>query len=193
VKESLAGQKVHGTGAALNSVANLPGLNMKSSDTSCYPHLRTAQKWLELGNLSEASLALETLAPEFQRNSDVLKIRWQIYAKESKWNACLDTAHSMTVHTPDCWWGWVCMADAVHRCADGTIHMARDILLSVVEKFPQEPIIAYNLACYCCQLKQLKDARKWLDKAIKAGGEQIRGMALCEPDLEPLWAAVSPA
>jgi catabolite regulation protein CreA len=56
----------------------------------------------------------------------------------------------------------------------------------VVSKFCPA-INSYNLACYECQLGNLKDAMQWLEKAIDlAGKKDVRVMALDDPDLEPL-------
>jgi len=60
-------------------------------------------------------------------------------------------------------------------------------LLPVVDKFPDQYIIRYNLACYACQLGNLKEARDWLKKAIDmADTKEVKLMALNDPDLEPL-------
>jgi hypothetical protein len=49
----------------------------------------------------------------------------------------------------------------------------------------------YNLACYACQLGNLKEARQWLEKAFAIGdSKQLKLMALDDPDLEPLWREV---
>jgi hypothetical protein len=62
------------------------------------------------------------------------------------------------------------------------------VLIPVVDKFPDEFRISYNLACNCCQLGQLSDALKWLEKAIAvAGKEDIRLVAIEDLDLEPMW------
>jgi hypothetical protein len=44
------------------------------------------------------------------------------------------------------------------------------------------------LACYSCQLGELKAAFAWLQRAIEVAGkeEEIRLMALDDPDLQPL-------
>jgi hypothetical protein len=61
------------------------------------------------------------------------------------------------------------------------------VLLPMADKFPDQYIIPYNLACYCCQLGELKESLQWLGKAIDlAGKKEIRLMALEDPDLEPL-------
>jgi hypothetical protein len=62
------------------------------------------------------------------------------------------------------------------------------VLLPVVDKFPKEYIIRYNLACYACQLGNLEEARHWLKKAIEmADPKEVKLMALNDPDLKPLW------
>src|SRR2546425_128141 len=58
-------------------------------------------------------------------------------------------------------------------------------------RFPSQPMIAFNLACYACQLGRLEEAREWLRKAMDLGDEkEIKTRALDDPDLEPLWANI---
>jgi hypothetical protein len=54
-------------------------------------HLRAASGWLELGSHLEANEELERISPRLRVHPDVLQIRWQIYAKEKKWETCVDT------------------------------------------------------------------------------------------------------
>ena len=71
---------------------------------------------------------------------------------------------------------------------------ARDNLLRVVDKFPDDPILRYNLACYECQLGRLEQAKGWLEKAFKLGDpKKIKLMALEDRDLEPLWREIGKA
>ena len=59
------------------------------------------------------------------------------------------------------------------------------------DKFPGEPTIAYNLACYACKMGGLDEARQWLERAVKiAGKANIKVMALNDDDLEPLWGEI---
>jgi Flp pilus assembly protein TadD len=68
---------------------------------------------------------------------------------------------------------------------------AKAVLLPVADKFPQDATIHYNLACYCCQLGELKESLQWLGQAIDlAGKKDIVRMALEDPDLEPLWEQI---
>jgi len=60
--------------------------------------------------------------------------------------------------------------------------------LPASEKFPEEPIIAYNLACYACQMGNMDHCRHWLQRALKLlGKDQFKKMALNDTDLQPLW------
>lgn len=68
---------------------------------------------------------------------------------------------------------------------------AYGVLISVVDKFPDEHLMRYNLACYSCQLGNLKEAYQWLEKAIDlAGKKDIRQTALDDCDLELLWQEI---
>jgi hypothetical protein len=64
----------------------------------------------------------------------------------------------------------------------------------MVERFPHDAIMRYNLACYECQLGRLEQAKGWLQKAFKIGDpSKIKLMALNDPDLEPLRSEISRA
>ena len=59
---------------------------------------------------------------------------------------------------------------------------------AVAARFPDNFNIAYNLACYACQLGNLPRARELLGLAIELGGSaETKLMALKDPDLTPLW------
>ena len=155
-------------------------------------HARAALGWLELGSHLEANEELEKITPHFRVHPDVLEIRWQIYAKESKWEACRDIARAITQIEPSRPSGWIHFAYSTRRAPNGGLEAAREILFPAAEKFPQESIVPYNLACYACQLGNLKESMEWLGKAIDlAGKNDIRSMALDDPDLEPLWNHIS--
>jgi hypothetical protein len=69
--------------------------------------------------------------------------------------------------------------------------LAWGALLPAAAKFPEEPVIAFNLSCYACQLRELESARLWLQRAVKSGGKDaIKKMALADDDLEPLWPEI---
>jgi len=161
---------------------------VKPLDVSDLHHLRAAVGWLELGSHLEADKELNNITSTARSNPEVLGIRWLIYAKESKWDACKDIARAITTQAPGRVVGWLHYAYATRRATGGSVQAAFDILNSVADKFPEEQTLIYNLACYQCQLGNLPEARNLLEKALDIGDpKKLKLMALDDPDLEPLW------
>src|SRR6266853_3478079 len=152
-------------------------------------HLQAAQGWFELGSHEEANEELEQIPPQNRAHPAVLEVRWAIYAAAKKWEAALDIASALIQLVPENSFGWVNRSFALHelnRTAE-----ARDNLLPVLDKFPDEPILRYNLACYECRLGRLEQAKDWLEKAFRMGNaNQMKLAALKDPDLEPLWKEI---
>ena len=68
---------------------------------------------------------------------------------------------------------------------------ALELLLEVKDKFRGISTISYNLACYACQLGDLEQARLWLADSINIRGkEEIKAVALADPDLQPMWKEI---
>jgi tetratricopeptide (TPR) repeat protein len=110
----------------------------------------------------------------------------EIYAAAKKWEAALDIAAALVQLEPENSQGWLHRSYCLHELKRTT--EARENLLPVLEKFPNDAIMRYNLACYECQLGNLERAKQWLEKAFQLGEPtKTRLMALDDPDLEPLW------
>ena len=87
--------------------------------------------------------------------------------------------------------GWLHRAYVLRRVAGGGLTQAWEALLPAAKKFPKEPVIAYNLACYACQLLQPDLAREWLRRALLVGDKEVlKKMALADDDLQPLWQEI---
>lgn len=150
-----------------------------------------AMGWFELGNRKEARAELDSITPENRLHPLVLELRWSLDADEKNWDAALATARDIVAVTPDEAAGWLHCAYALRRANGGGLDKALAFLEPVANRFPDEPVIAFNLACYACQLNQLDEARHWLKRASEVGGEkEMRTMALADDDLKPLWAEV---
>jgi tetratricopeptide (TPR) repeat protein len=162
---------------------------MKPLELHDQRHLQAAEGWFELGNHLEANEELENITPKNRAHPAVLEIRWQIYAKAKKWDAALDIASALIQQVPEHPLGWVHRSFCLHEMKK--TEEARDNLLRVVDKFPENPIMRYNLACYECQLGRLEQAKSWLEKAFEVGDpKEIKLMALDDPDLEPMWKEI---
>ena len=153
--------------------------------------LSAAVGWCELGNVAEAKVELERIAPALGQHPDVLEVRWLILAQEKNWEEGLAVAEALVEVAPQRSAGWLHRAYALRRAKRGGLQAAWDVLLPAFERFPKEPIISYNLSCYACQLGRLDQARQWLQRAVKvAGKEKIKFMALNDDDLSPLWEEI---
>lgn len=153
-------------------------------------HLEAAEGWLELGNHLEASEELEKITPQLRAHPDVLELRWQIYAKEREWEPCVDIATAITQLAPERPLGWIHRSYALHELK--RTQEAWDNLLQVADRFPDELLVRYNLACYASRLGRLQEAKSWLHKAFEVGGDpaRVKLMALDDPDLQPLWKQI---
>ncbi|HNW07526.1 MAG TPA: tetratricopeptide repeat protein [Verrucomicrobiota bacterium] len=154
-------------------------------------YLRAAEGWLELGNPVEAKAELDQVSPARQEHPDVLELRWALFAAQQQWEEGLQVAQALLRSDPERSSGWLHQAYALRRVPNGGLQKAWEALLPASVKFPQEAIIPFNLSCYACQLQQLDVARLWLRRAAGIGGkEQIKRLALSDPDLQPLWPEI---
>ena len=161
---------------------------LESPDTHYLLH---AIGWIELGNLAEARAELAQVRQAFQMHPEVLEVRWQICAEEKRWDEGLSAARALIHAAPERSSGWLHQAYALRRVAHGGLRQAWEALLPAFEKFPRKEIIAYNLACYACQMNELDAARLWLKRALAIGSkEKIKRRALADEDLEPLWKEI---
>ena len=162
---------------------------MKPLDPPDSHHLSAAMGWLGLGNVAEAGVEMENIAPQYRSHPHVLAVQFDIYAQAGKWNEATEIAGTLAQQEPQHPGTWISLAYATRRKNGGGIPQARAILIQAQRTFPEEQIIAYNLACYDCQLGNLDAAKAWLDKACTLGDAgKIKHMALQDMDLEPLWA-----
>ncbi len=145
-----------------------------------------------MGNHAEANEELEKIAQLDRVHPDVLELRWQIYARAQKWDACIHVAEAIRQLAPERASGWLMQGIALHGL--GRFQEAWDCLLPAADKFPHVPAVAYDLACYTCRLGRLEDAHYWLARTFE--GEDAQGwklMAREHPDLEGLRASRSKA
>ncbi|HZI31060.1 MAG TPA: tetratricopeptide repeat protein [Candidatus Binatia bacterium] len=154
-------------------------------------HLSAALGWLGLGAVADAHAELAQVSEANRNHPATLEVRWTISAHEKDWRKALEIAQAELALAPDESSGWLHRAYALRRVNDGGLPQAWEALLPAADQFPDEPVIAYNLACYACQMQRLDEAREWLQRAIAAGKKDaIRQMALNDEDLKPLWPEI---
>ncbi|MBX3731331.1 MAG: tetratricopeptide repeat protein [Verrucomicrobiae bacterium] len=152
-------------------------------------HVVAAEGWFELGCDPEAMTELGRLSPAGQCHPDPLELRWRILARARNWAAALEVSGQMTQVAPDRPEGWIQLSFTLHEL--GRTRDAWNLLLPMASRFPEDSVIPYNLACYACQLGELKAAQQWLERAARMRPrKEIKGMALSDPDLAPLRSCV---
>ena len=152
-------------------------------------HLIAAEGWLELGSWLEANEELENITPQLRGHPKVLYLRWGIYAKAKRWEMASEVGRSISILVPDAPLGWIHWAFALREMKH--TKEAYGVINSVVAKFPGESTMPYNLACYSCQLGNLKEAMEWLKRAIALEQDnEVRLQAIEDSDLEPLWPEI---
>jgi tetratricopeptide (TPR) repeat protein len=149
-------------------------------------HLEAAQGWLLLNNPLEAQAELNQIQSRQQQHQEVLGLLYQIHGALNQWDRAHETAQQLVATLPNHPESWIWRSFAARRMTDGGLARALQELLPAAEHFPREPIVPFNLACYTCQLGQLDEARAWLHRAITLGGDEIKQLALQDPDLAPL-------
>lgn len=158
-------------------------------------HLKAADGWLELGDHLSAFEELEQIEPLHRAHPNVLKLRWRIYAKAKKWDSALAVADGLTTILPNDPAPFIWRSYSVRRTKDGGVQRAYDLLKEVADRFPDFPLLPFNLACYACQSGDIDGARHWLKAAFEIGekdgyASQLKELALDEKDLKPLWLEV---
>jgi predicted Zn-dependent protease len=153
--------------------------------------LDAVQGWLLLGNAREARAEFDQLPTAAQDHPDTLPTRYELLTQETAWEEAYRVACALVESTPDELTGYVWRAYAARRMPGGGLDRAFEALKPGLDRFPREPLIHFNLACYCCQLGRLDEARRWLAQALAHGGDAIQELIKTDPDLEPLRAEPS--
>lgn len=152
-------------------------------------HFKAAEAWLQFGDLREASEELELLQLEQRTRPEVLELHFKIYAEAGQWNHAVEVARTMSQLWPDNEWGYFHLALALHQLK--RTREAYETTVKVVNQFPANYLMRYNLACYACQLGRFTEALMWLEDANDLAGEtNIRTMASNDRDLKPLWKEI---
>jgi len=152
-------------------------------------HLNAAEGWLGLGNVVEAEHELASVSAAVQSHPEVLRVRYHLYERSKKWDSAAETAQLLCHVIPETPFGWIHLAYALHELR--RTKEAYNVLIPVVDRFPEEYVIRYNLACYSCQMGELEEARAWLKKSIALiGADTIKEMASTDPDLQNLWPEI---
>jgi tetratricopeptide (TPR) repeat protein len=149
-------------------------------------HLDAAEGWLALGDLSGAHDELKKMSLRCRFHPRVLLVRWEICAQQQLWEGARVIAQGMVTLVPDDPSGWINRSVALHALK--RTPEAWQSLLPAADKFANNPLVAYNLACYAAQLGRFKEANQWLEKSMSLDTDKrLKWISVKDPDLHPLW------
>jgi tetratricopeptide (TPR) repeat protein len=152
--------------------------------------IQYAKGWLELGLPLEASDELDRISAGLRAHPDVLMVRYVVYAALQKWEMAAEIAHTICTMLPEEPAGFIHLACSLHELK--RTKEARDVLLPIAHKFPNNPTIPYHLACYFCRLGDKRAALQWLTRAIDlTNSAEVKLQALDDPDLQDLLTDIS--
>jgi predicted Zn-dependent protease len=152
-------------------------------------HLQAAEIWLELDNCDLAAEELKEISHQMRVHPEVLRVRYEVCALAQQWAPAAAVAQAMCAVMPGSSSGWILLAEALH--AMKRTRQAWDVLNSVVERFPDEPKLPYKLACYACELGDLRAGWDWLERMIHlSNSTDVKRMVWEDPDLRPLWGKI---
>jgi predicted Zn-dependent protease len=153
-------------------------------------HLEAAQGWLGLGSYEDADDERDRITPTMRAHPDVLRVRYEVYDEAEKWEMAAEISQVICQLIPDDSFGWIHCAYALHELK--RTREAPNVLLPVLNTFPDDETMFYNAACYYSQLGDRKNAWACLERPIDlVGSTEIKLRALDDSDLEPLWLDIA--
>ena len=153
--------------------------------------LSAAEGWMDLGDCREALAELERISQLGRSHFEVMQVRWHVHNRMKEWDACLYIGRDMIETNPELPQGWINHGNALFYL--NRYKEAFDLLHPMLDKFPNDEAIPYNLACYKCQAGDMMEAKEWLERALAVGDSQrVKTMACTDPDLKPLWESGDP-
>ncbi len=143
--------------------------------------LLAADGYLDLKMYAEARKELQQVPKAYRKQCLYLWLMNRLSVDTEDWEMAVKISHTLWELQPDQVDTWVAYAYALRR-HEKSITTARTILLQAIERFSEEAIIPYNLACYECQLGNIEKAKTFLKRALSLD-MNFRLIALEDEDL----------
>lgn len=147
-------------------------------------HLEAAQGYLGLNMPLDAWNELEEIEPALRATREVMAMRVEVCRALGKWEMMAEVCRFLAKNEPNEADHALNLAYAVRR--HESVEAATVILEAARARFPQEALIAYNLACYRAVTGRIDEAKKLLAEAFTLDAS-LRLTAIDDPDLEGVW------
>ena len=140
--------------------------------------------YLELGMLEEAARTLGEIDAEDRRRKEVLHAQLELAIAAKQWNDAVARAASLVRSYPEDAAGWLVLARAVAKTANG--EYAEAVLTKACKWHPEIALLVLDLAREATTLGCLREAKIWLKCAMHLE-QRVRKSALRDLRFKPLW------
>ncbi|MFM8363603.1 MAG: tetratricopeptide repeat protein [Verrucomicrobiota bacterium] len=151
--------------------------------------LLAVEGYLELGMVLDALREFQDLPARAKTSLEGLTMLMEIHRAEEEWEAMESVASRLWEAEPENVGRWIDWAIALRQ--SDSVASARVLLIEAVERFPEEALVHFHLACCECQLGNLPQARRHLMESKKRCRVCRVLMLTDEGDLEPFWVDFS--
>lgn len=144
--------------------------------------LSHANGYRELGMFKESLSVLNSLTENEKSEKAVLVMFVAVNSDIQNWKKVLYFSKKLRLsYSNELEW-WIQEAYALRRVKTKGIIDAEQLLLEAVIKFPEDAIVPYNLGCYRCVQGDLKEAVKYIHRAISLDPKYL-DLAMTDSDL----------
>jgi len=140
-----------------------------------------------LQEFTKAGEALGKMTSIVRDWPEILKVRIRIQEGLKQWGLMQATAKKLLGHEPGEASAWISWAHATRHAQ--SVQVARPILLTAIQKHPDDWRLYYDLACCESQLGDFPSAKEHIKRAFVLD-EGCQNTAQAEPDLKPLWESM---
>ena len=147
-------------------------------------YLIASQGYLDLGMGQEAWDELDSMHPHDRARPEVAVMQLVILQSMARWDKAAEIARDAIRAHPDRPELYILGAYAIRRAED--VRAAFLFLHEGRTHLADDPTYWFNRGCYHCQLGEMDDAKRCVQKAAELDG-RFHQMALDDEDLKPLW------